>query len=99
MCGVYGSQNKRSISRNHGQLGHFSERPPRHHHWQGTTHSGSDSIDELSENGLCGTPDQITSRIHEFKEVGAGRIYTQLLDLDDLEHIALIGETVIPAIQ
>ena len=56
-------------------------------------------IDELSENGLCGTPDQITSRIHEFKEVGAGRIYTQLLDLDDLEHIALIGETVIPAIQ
>ena len=54
---------------------------------------------ELLENGLCGTPDQIADQINRYAEAGAGRIYTQLLDLDDLDHIGLIGEAVIPMVQ
>jgi F420-dependent oxidoreductase-like protein len=56
-------------------------------------------VAELEENGLCGTPEQIAEQIHAYGQVGAGRIYTQLLDLEDLDHIGLIGEAVIPMVQ
>lgn len=56
-------------------------------------------VSELRENGLCGTPEEVADKIGAYREAGASRIYTQILDLEDLDHIALIGDSVIPSVQ
>jgi alkanesulfonate monooxygenase len=53
-------------------------------------------VAELSANGLCGTPAQLIAKIGEWKAAGAETIYMQILDLDDLDHLDLIGEEVLP---
>jgi len=53
-------------------------------------------VDELRENGLCGTPDQVVAKLATFAEAGASHAYLQILDLGDLEHLALIAEEVLP---
>jgi alkanesulfonate monooxygenase len=55
-------------------------------------------VAELSANGLCGTPDQLIAKIGEWKAAGAETIYMQILDLDDLDHLDLIGKEVLPHI-
>ncbi|MFD1825908.1 LLM class F420-dependent oxidoreductase [Mumia zhuanghuii] len=55
-------------------------------------------VDELAENGLCGTPAQVAERIAEYAAQGSQRIYLQVLDLADLEHVALLGEEVLPVV-
>ncbi len=54
-------------------------------------------VGELRVNGLCGSPDEVAERLAEFAAAGAGRVYLQILDLADLEHLSLIGEKVLPA--
>ena len=54
--------------------------------------------DELREHGLAGTPEEIADKIAEFAGIGATRLYLQVLDLDDLEHLALLAE-LIPAVR
>ena len=51
-------------------------------------------VDELRRNGICGTPEQAVARLQEWGEAGAERVYLQVLDLDDLDHIALLGAEV-----
>jgi alkanesulfonate monooxygenase len=53
-------------------------------------------VDDLRENALCGTPDEIVSKLATFAGAGATRAYLQVMDLGDLEHLALIGEEVLP---
>lgn len=53
-------------------------------------------VEELRTNGLCGTPAQVLERLNDWKTAGAERVYTQVLDLDDLDHIDLIGSEIIP---
>jgi hypothetical protein len=36
------------------------------------------------------------AKITEFAEIGAERIYLQVLDLSDLDHLALIASDVVP---
>lgn len=52
-------------------------------------------VDELRENGLAGSADEIVERIGTFAEVGASRIYLQVLDLSDLEHLEEIADGVL----
>ena len=52
-------------------------------------------VDELRENGLAGSADEIVERIGTFAEVGASRIYLQVLDLSDLEHLEEISDGVL----
>jgi F420-dependent oxidoreductase-like protein len=52
------------------------------------------SVDDLTENGLCGSADQIVEKISRYQEVGAERVYLQLLDLDDLDHLSEISDGV-----
>ncbi len=52
--------------------------------------------DELAENGLCGSPEQILERLGQWREVGIERVYLQVLDLSDLDHIAELGDSVLP---
>jgi F420-dependent oxidoreductase-like protein len=54
--------------------------------------------DELRKHGLTGTPEEIADRIAEFAGVGASRVYLQVLDLDDLDHLELLAE-LIPAVR
>ncbi|MEV1203659.1 LLM class F420-dependent oxidoreductase [Microbispora rosea] len=53
-------------------------------------------VDELRVNGLAGTPQEIVDRIGRFAEMGAERLYLQVLDLQDLEHLELIAAEVLP---
>jgi len=55
-------------------------------------------VDELRENGLAGAPEEIAAKIAEFAGAGASRMYLQVLDLSDLDHLALLAE-LIPAVR
>ena len=48
--------------------------------------------DELRENGLAGTPDEVRERLAQWHDAGADRIYLQVLDLSDLEHLDQLAE-------
>ncbi len=52
-------------------------------------------VDELRENGLCGRPDEILERLVVWRNAGAERIYLQVLDLADLDHVGLLGESLV----
>jgi alkanesulfonate monooxygenase len=54
--------------------------------------------DDLRVNGLCGTPEEVIERIAKWADAGATRMYLQILDLKDLDHVRLIGERVLPAV-
>lgn len=52
-------------------------------------------VDELKTNGLAGTPDEVVAKIAHYAETtGTTRIYLQILDLGDLDHLALIADRV-----
>ncbi len=51
--------------------------------------------EELRANGLAGSPAEIVDKIGRYAEIGASRIYLQLLDLDDLDHLHLIADQVL----
>jgi F420-dependent oxidoreductase-like protein len=53
-------------------------------------------VAELRENGLCGRPDEVLVKLKRFAEGGAQRVYLQVLDLADLEHLELIAKDVLP---
>jgi F420-dependent oxidoreductase-like protein len=54
-------------------------------------------VDELKQNGLAGTPAEVVDRIGSWRErTGAQRVYLQILDLADLDHITEIASDVAP---
>ncbi len=52
--------------------------------------------DELRANGAAGTPAEVLDAIGRYADAGASRVYLQVLDVDDLDHIALLGAEVLP---
>jgi len=50
------------------------------------------------EAGIGGTPGQVAAKIAEYAEIGADRVYLQVLDLSDLDHLALIASDVLPQV-
>ncbi|MEV7236660.1 LLM class F420-dependent oxidoreductase [Streptomyces sp. NPDC051020] len=54
------------------------------------------NVDELKANGLAGSPAEVVERISAFRAVGSQRMYLQMLDLDDLDHLELIASDVMP---
>jgi F420-dependent oxidoreductase-like protein len=56
------------------------------------------SVEDLRENGIAGTPAEVVARIGEFAEIGAERMYLQVLDLEDLDHLALLASDVLPQV-
>ncbi|MGP0031453.1 MAG: LLM class F420-dependent oxidoreductase [Acidimicrobiales bacterium] len=52
--------------------------------------------DDLRANAVAGTPDEVVERLRSFAAAGAGTVYLQVLDLDDLDHIRLLSERVVP---
>jgi F420-dependent oxidoreductase-like protein len=54
------------------------------------------SVDELRQNGLCGSPEEVVEKLASFADLGTERMYLQFLTLNDLEHLELIGHEVLP---
>ena len=52
--------------------------------------------DELRANGAAGSPAEVIETLAAFAEAGAARIYLQVLDLHDLDHLRLIAAEVAP---
>ena len=48
-------------------------------------------VDELRENGFAGSPEEVADKIGQLQDAGAQRIYFQILDLSDLDHLELIA--------
>jgi F420-dependent oxidoreductase-like protein len=46
---------------------------------------------ELKSQGLAGSPEEVAAKIASFGSAGASRLYLQVLDLSDLEHLELIA--------
>jgi F420-dependent oxidoreductase-like protein len=55
-------------------------------------------LGDLRQHGLAGTPEEIADRIAKFAGAGATRMYLQVLDLDDLDHLELLAD-LIPAVR
>jgi F420-dependent oxidoreductase-like protein len=55
-------------------------------------------VDELRDHGLAGKPEELVDKIASFQAVGVSRIYLQVLDLSDLDHLELIADQVMTAI-
>jgi F420-dependent oxidoreductase-like protein len=52
--------------------------------------------DELRENGLAGSPQEVVDKLGRYAALGAQRAYLQVLDLTDLDHLALVAAEVMP---
>ena len=55
--------------------------------------------EELRVNGVAGSPAEAIDRIQAFADLGAERIYLQVLDLADLDHLGLIASEVLAAVE
>ncbi|MFL6126837.1 LLM class F420-dependent oxidoreductase [Actinophytocola sp.] len=53
-------------------------------------------VEDLRANGAAGTPAEVVEKLSRFAEAGASRVYLQLLDMTDLDHVDLIASEVRP---
>jgi len=53
-------------------------------------------VDELRESGVVGTPEECVETIGRYASIGTERVYLQVLDLHDLDHLDLIAAQVMP---
>lgn len=53
-------------------------------------------VDELKQNGACGTPAEVIEKLKAWSAAGAERVYLQVLDLSDLEQLDLVASEVMP---
>jgi F420-dependent oxidoreductase-like protein len=51
---------------------------------------------ELRANGAAGSPEEVLEVLGRHREAGATRAYLQVLDVDDLDHLALVADAVLP---
>jgi F420-dependent oxidoreductase-like protein len=58
-----------------------------------------EEVAELEASGLAGSPAQIVDKLGLFAGLGATRIYLQVLDLHDLDHLELIAAEVMPQVR
>jgi F420-dependent oxidoreductase-like protein len=49
-------------------------------------------VAELRVSGMAGTVEEVTAKLGRWEEAGVQRVYLQVLDLTDLEHVALAAE-------
>jgi alkanesulfonate monooxygenase SsuD/methylene tetrahydromethanopterin reductase-like flavin-dependent oxidoreductase (luciferase family) len=53
-------------------------------------------VEELREHGVAGTPAEAVDVLGRYAEAGAARVYLQVLDLADLDHLDLVATEVVP---
>ena len=52
--------------------------------------------DDLRASGVVGTPDQAAQTLRRWAEAGCDRVYLQVLDVHDLDHLRLVADAVVP---
>ena len=55
-------------------------------------------VEFFRHNGLGGSPAQVVDRIGQYAAIGATRVYLQILDLHDLDHLELLAAEVLPQV-
>jgi alkanesulfonate monooxygenase SsuD/methylene tetrahydromethanopterin reductase-like flavin-dependent oxidoreductase (luciferase family) len=55
--------------------------------------------EEMTHVGLVGTPAQLIEKIETYREIGVSRVYLQVLDFDDLDHVRLLASEVLTAVK
>jgi F420-dependent oxidoreductase-like protein len=53
-------------------------------------------VDELRESAIAGTPAEVVDRIRQWSDIGVSRLYLQIVDVKDLDHVRLIAKDVVP---
>ena len=54
-------------------------------------------VDELrGSSPVVGTPGEIVDKLGPYTEIGVQRVYLQLLDMSDLDHLELFAADVVP---
>ncbi len=56
-------------------------------------------VDELRRHGVAGTPAKAVDTIGRYAAAGAQRVYLQVLDLADLDHLDLVASEVTPQLR
>jgi len=56
------------------------------------------TVGDLRASGLAGTPQEVLDKIGAYAGIGASRVYLQVLDLGDLDHLHLIARDVVPGL-
>ncbi|HEV7212404.1 MAG TPA: LLM class F420-dependent oxidoreductase [Blastococcus sp.] len=56
-------------------------------------------VDELRAHGVAGSPAEAVDTLGRFAESGAERVYLQVLDLADLDHLDLVASEVVPQLR
>jgi F420-dependent oxidoreductase-like protein len=54
-------------------------------------------LDDLRVRGIAGSPAEIADRLAEYAKAGAQRVYLQVLDLHDLDHLEALASLIEPA--
>jgi alkanesulfonate monooxygenase SsuD/methylene tetrahydromethanopterin reductase-like flavin-dependent oxidoreductase (luciferase family) len=76
-----------AVARDEGELAHRAEAIGR-------------TVEDLRANGIAGLPAEAVDRLGTWRErTGIDRIYLQLLDLSDLDHLELIAAQVMPQLR
>jgi len=55
-------------------------------------------VAELKENGVAGTPAEAVDKLSRYAEIGSERVYLQVMDMTDLDHVELIASEVRPQV-
>jgi F420-dependent oxidoreductase-like protein len=55
--------------------------------------------DELRRDGAAGSPAEVVDTIGRYAEAGASRVYLQVLDVTDLDHLDLVAGEVVPQLR
>jgi alkanesulfonate monooxygenase SsuD/methylene tetrahydromethanopterin reductase-like flavin-dependent oxidoreductase (luciferase family) len=57
------------------------------------------TVEWMRPRGLVGSPADVAEKIERYQAAGASRIYLRLIDAGDLDHLALLGERVLPTVR
>lgn len=55
-------------------------------------------VPTMKQHGHAGTPAEIVDRLGQYSEIGASRVYLQIMDLSDLDHLEVLASEVLPQV-
>jgi F420-dependent oxidoreductase-like protein len=61
--------------------------------------TGTDLAAFRAGHNFAGSADEIVEKASRLKELGATRLYFQLMDMSDLDHVAYLGDEVLPRLR
>jgi F420-dependent oxidoreductase-like protein len=56
-------------------------------------------VEAMKARGACGTPAELVDQFGQWAAAGADRLYLQLLDMNDLDQVELLGHEVMPQLR